>query len=643
MNDRYILYRTYCTLIGLLLISNANAKLTVDEIRNNAENEALDNIKFIQSFTQIANPTFSTIGGGNDCDYQTIQEGINSGTNEVRISYGQPYTENVFITDIDISLRGGFRTCADAEQNNQDNIKTSIIGVENANAPVIAITGSMQRNQVQLELLEISRGSGAGFLTGGGISTLDADVAIMLNKVDIFDNHSPKGGGIAIQGESDDADTDLLLIDTLVYENSSSHQGGGGIFCSGNNSSILITGDSGISSNTAYVFENMLSTGAGGGLLLEACDLTMYSGTKTSSDGVDRRGLSFNTSELVGGAFHANDASQIILNGHKICHSISNKTVCIGNDTQPLNINDNFARYNSGAFGFNSNSETNGKVSLFAGMIKNNITDHPIQGSGTGGAIVVGVRAVLETGRLYKQCWNDEKCNQFKNNKSDNGGAIYGINRADMFVFSTHFEGNRATRGTAIYSNFSEANIESSLFVHNGNYGEGIYQDKNVITSFYDDEFGMTNIIHSTFADNYINDATFDVTGEVSVLSTIIHEPLSRPTITISGVTALFDCVFSSELGSLSLGPNISQVNTFEGDPMFIDRANGNYQLDSNTSTAIDKCHEITEQTKDILYNNRGWDDPNVANNGNDPLFKYDMGAYESYDNDIIFKDGFDI
>ena len=77
--------------------------------------------------------------------------------------------------------------------------------------------------------------------------------------------------------------------------------------------------------------------------------------------------------------------------------------------------------------------------------------------------------------------------------------------------------------------------------------------------------------------------------------------------------------------------------------PMFVDAANGDYHIDASLSPAVDYCNELNvmAQFKDIDSDVRGYDDPTVVNN---PVTNgaFDIGADETYDNDIIFADGFD-
>jgi hypothetical protein len=98
---------------------------------------------------------------------------------------------------------------------------------------------------------------------------------------------------------------------------------------------------------------------------------------------------------------------------------------------------------------------------------------------------------------------------------------------------------------------------------------------------------------------------------------------------------ATFGCLIVHE--NQSLEGSIFQALVLNA--LFVDKANGDYHLSSN-SPAIDFCDDsITNGTKnDLNGNSRGIDDENSQNF----IGIYDLGAYEYQGNDLIFINGFD-
>ncbi len=626
------------TVASLFFIGSTSATTQTSKQKYlDVESLALEHIELIQSLNQNSNKemlSFATVGADN-CDFDNIQDAINSGVDEVRIASNKNYNENIYLNDISISLRGGYSSCADANNDIQNSDKATIIGVANASEPVIAITGHDQRHNVVLEQLNLTGGTGTNFLSGGGISTLDADALISLDQVNIYNNHSSYGGGIAAQGNSPNTDTDFILRDTLIYQNSATD--GGGIYCSGIESSILMYGNSGINSNTADDDENVPGSGNGGGLYITTdCSFALYSGTQNSDTVNDLRGIAFNTATNRGGGVHANKGSFVNLIGYQFC--INN--VCIGSNSEPLNINDNIAGSKGGGI---SALDDSTKILLHSGLVENNDL---LNVSSSGAGIAVQSGAFLETGRLSKACWNTEKCNLFRNNRAKTEGGAISIVASTAEIYSSYFEGNRADNGTAINTAMSDTMVVGSVFAHNGNNG-GAYADNAVFSAggIFD---GTIDVINNTFVDNNTTQSVFDVTHSNSSVMNIKNSIIQESNANIKVINSdlpdtgtAISCLMVHETGSLNNQSifNFGEVNV--DDPMFVNRIEGDYHLDAAVSPAIDRCINEGVTHKDIDAESFGWDDPFVINKNNSPNYRSDIGADETRGNDIIFYDGF--
>ena len=638
------------TLVSAILLINSiqvSAESSIKQLKTEAQNTANKNIEFIQSFksNQKGAVTFSTVGAGN-CDYSTVQAAVDSDVDEVRIATNMTYNENVFLSDISIKLRGGFANCADAQADNQSNTMSLITGVPNASQPVIAITGSVQRHSVTLENLELTGGTGKNFLKGGGVSTLDADASIAIINSNIHNNNGSEGGGVGIFGDSNGADTDLLLIDTIIDHNTAIN--GGGLYCIGQQSSVLVIGESGFSSNVALQDDNVTDTGFGGGVYLSSqCDFSMYSGTKESNSTFDKRGIANNFAGQKGGGMYV-DNSTANLNGHKFCYNLGTLT-CIGDDINPININNNNAVLLGGGVYANGDLST---VSIYAGLVENNsVTDNMSKGGG----VYINF-AIFNTARLSKACWDKDRCNSYHANFAQaEGGALWVTGVTN--IYSTYFEYNRANKATAIYlkafivNGINELLIQSSIFHHNGDNGSNGVSDSNVV--FITGSYVTSNIINNTFVDNYAQSIFFlspsQYIGHTNIKYSIIHD--SNPTVNVvdpaSGnsyiATFKFECLIVHESSFTNI-PNLDYSGEIIiADPQFVDRDNADFHLNASSSPAVDFCQSFGLQHKDIDKENFGWNDPNVPNQNNLTINKFDAGADETYGNDIIFKNSFEL
>lgn len=386
---------------------------------------------------------------------------------------------------------------------------------------------------------------------------------------------------------SGDGQINVLLKNSLFLLNSGSF--GGALYCTGSNHSIEMTEDSGFAGNVA-------SASGGAVWLASGCDFSMTDG-----------GFENNSSAGNGGAMAAINSDVILKNV-------------------------NFSNNETNAFG--------GAISILNAFVQAEATKFTRNEAGAGGgAIELSQGSIFTLERSTTNCLNKLKCNYFDGNKAPSGGAI-SIASSVLIIEGTFFENNRADKGTVLRAfEGSGVNIEGSVFNRNGNQAANGFDDLSVISVKSD---SVTNIKFSTFADNHVLFSTFkqEDQADLNIYSSIIFDSDSGDVFgTVGSNTTLNpNCLIVHEAGSAN---NIN-ANITEADPMFIDPANGDYHINAELSPAVDYCSALpSPQYRDIDNEVRGFDDPTIANNP-DTNGTYDIGADETYSNDIIFKNTFE-
>ncbi len=629
MKIKLILFAFISTVFPILTF--AKAELDYE----NVFQESFQMIQKIKTKSQIKGMPFITVGSDNFCDIRIgdskIQDAIDTGIQEVRIASNDTYVENLLINDISVILKGGYADCTAATHDMQTTDVVLIDGIGDPDAPVIKIIGASQRNTLIFENLQLMNGTGTVSYPGGGLSAVGADAEISMNRVFINQNTSATfGGGLAVII----GNTDISMIDSLIFFNEA--KTGGGISCIGVENSIVMSGFSGISLNQATATGGVGADGKGGGLYLTTgCQFSLSSGTRDSSFS-DLRGIYANYAAAKGGGIYAETGAMVYLRGQEHCIEFN----CIGDNINPVNVTDNvagtaFTGIEGGGGIYATGTDT--LVFITGGLMFRNST------GGNGGAIAITALANLIVKRLKSACWIKDKCNLFTGNLSGTnngiGGAIYN-DSATVDVSATYFEHNRADFGTAIFTlgNSSSTRIEGSVFTTNGDNSTGDYLDRFVIRSF---DGASTEIVHSTLADNEADISVFGISaGAVSfkLHSSIVHDASSQLVLSSNpGGTVSIDCVMAHETTSISTGTRL-----LIADPQFIDRGDffSDYHINSVTSPALDYCDNSIAniENRDVDYEIFGWDDPNVSN-----IFgPYDIGADETYENDIVFRNGFE-
>ena len=554
--------------------------------------------------------------GTDICDETSIQTAINiakfdPNIDEIRVATNGIYNENIIIGNQSIIIRGGYVDCASAVIENPPSRsgQTTITGVVNAGSPVIRITGDSEQHSIVLDSLSITGGTVnlASDYTGGGISAFNSWSNIEIINSNISGNTGAAGGGLAIfEGAGF---TLVNITDTLIFSNSAAL--GGGVLCSGTESSIRMQGASGVSLNNATI-------GQGGGLYMtEGCDFTSYSGTDGTGGGFNIQGILGNTAVGNGGGIYAKLASQITLYGHQNCAV----QPCIGNNTSPASLTSNHSDIDGGGVyltGFNT------ALKIYAGLVNGNTA------SGDGGAIYVDNSALFLTERLSSECWSQDHCNHYVNNQAGvangNGGMVYS-QLGTINISHSVIENNRADIGTVIAAINSPAisTIKSSIIYNNGNNGADGFND---IYVFSIASGAKIDVSHSTIADNKTNIAVFNISstsiGDSDLFASIVDGDINTPVFASNQSNNVYvNCMMLHEVASI---PN-TQLSTTVNDAEFIDRANGDYHLDPLLSPAIDYCDDFAGPSnyKDIDFESYGVNYPSVG------VALFDLGADEVY------------
>ncbi len=578
--------------------------------------------KQLENYQKNQGSNFLTVGGGGSCDTNAIQNALDANVEEIRVASDQVYFENIVIDNQSVMLRGGFADCDDANINNQTTLYSQING--GGIDTVIKVQGNSQQNTVVLENLDIRNGfsvTGNGGVRVSQNPSYSGSVYIVDSIVQ-FNSTNGRGAGIGFVSFTDDID--LVISNTQVVNNTSASGVGGGLNCFGSRASVVLAGDTQINFNSAEIGVSF-PNGNGGGMALESgCDVSIHAGVNIEN----------NKAERAGGGIHISGDANVVILGREYC----NDGVCVGVDGQAVEVSNNRAGFpaldNDGGGIFLAGT-TGAQTSLLQAYGSLHLRDNQAR---LGAGIYVDGANILLSGSVQDYCVNSMRCILFSGNKtsSDNGtgGAIYS---KDSVININHafFEDNRADTATAIYTTGQDTvtRIENSVFTHNGNDGVGGFNDLYVLRAFSGARF---DIAYSTFADNHAN-TIFGINNSSNTLnlsSSIVHDPSSGDVLVNNNANIQINCVMAHEVSSIS--GNLLSLNN----PDFVDRSNRDFHL-SASSPAIDYCNELGMTIfalRDIDFESRGFDDPNVVNNFINSF--YDIGVDEF--RDLIFANGFE-
>jgi len=575
-----------------------------------------------------------TVGqpGDTDCDFNaagtSIQDAIDSGAQEIRISAEAPYFQTVVINDLDVFIQGGYANCADAATNTLNGDFTTLDG-SMATGPIIELTGDTMKNTVILRRLKLENANDSA------IESSQSDVLLEINNGIIQHNTTNgMGGGLSVFG----GDADVIIRDSRIFNNSAGF--GGGIGCQGFQASITMVGNNGINQNQA-TSNGGISSGSGGGLFLaQACRFSMYAADdaldfddsgEATRGGMILASFSGNQARNEGGAISSINNSELYLFGQRMCVDGE----CLGDDANPLRIIGNSSD-TDGSGGDGGGAiwlRGTGNVAVMNGVfIENN------DAGGNGGSFLLEDGASLTVYRDHKACWQDVFCNALFSGEADTnvglGGLVY--NDDSMVDISNAFiSEHRADFGTVLYATGEQSvtRIESSIINDNGDDGSGSWSDNHVISVNLG---AAVELVHNTFVDNHAELGVFNVNpalnSSMNLQSSIVDDASSGDVLSGAAGPTTIHCLMAHE--NLSF----SGTQVVVDDPQFVDPAMGDFSLDPVLSPAIDFCDDSQAviMHPDINFENRGWDDPGFDNNQG----PFDLGADESQVNDIIFADG---
>ncbi len=582
------------SLLGLLVATLSSAKTDYNELLKNS-------FPSKQEKTTQGTVTFASVGPVSDgnCNYNSIQQAIDSGVDQVRISIATDYFENIVIQNNNIALIGGYASCfvANTQVNNISGYSTIDGG---GNGTVIQVNNDNNSYDVNFTNLRLINGSYALIAGTGGISLNGTATRVNMDNLWISDN---LGSGISAN------DIDILVIkDSLIFNNTNLN--GAGIYC--DHSFVTIYGNTAINANTASI---------GGGIFAtNQCGFTIYSGQAFPASGSS--GINSNTASQDGGGIYATQASTINMFGHEVDFGNGN---ILGDKTRAVYLVSNTANNGAGIYleGINTTANLSG---IFFTSNEANIN---------GGGIAVTNNAQLGLVRYDLPCYSDIRCNHFSGNKAGTGltggGAIYANNSSQIGITNTYFADNTAGFGNAIWVTGNvTGTIESSVFIGNkgysgrvGNHVIGIESSSNLTLGF------------NTLVDNLAATSAIGLySSHIENIGNILYEYASGATMTLNSSTATNYCLLSRDTTGLT-GLNIIQA-VF--DP-FVDRSTRDFHLDETSGvSAIDQCDTsvYSPSNKDMDLEPRGINLPIANTDG-----PYDIGADEFFVEDL-FKNGFE-
>ncbi len=541
---------------------------------------------------------FITVGGDNACNYDSIQEAIDSNSDDViRIASNKNYFENIVINNQSKKLIGGYADCSQAAINISD-LSQATITANSFDHAIYLTSDNGESHNISLRNLIFAKGFVGAFILPLADSTLN----VTMDNIWAFNNQIY---GVLLSGNGG-GQSHLLINNSQVSFNQE-----GGIVCEGSNNSLKVAGQSLISDNQATY---------GGGIRVDKnCFVSIYSPTQI-----------INNEASAGGAIATSDDATALLFGFA---SGQQDGISLGDSNSPVELSGNTAETNGGAI----HSIDNSSVFVYNALIKNN------HATLAGGAVYSNDEATISAVNYEmteESCWAPSACLQFIGNKAINGGVFAPRKDSQINVTGALITKNRALEGIVSRSNSGgNLKITNSIINNNGQNGTGNYSDDQLFVNQSGNNHIATIFLdYVTVVDNHVTEQIIEnIEGSVAVYSSIILDnavDIYQKTGQLSQI--YIECALVHENNSFNPGPVVS-VNNDDLNTIFISPATGNYHL-AEGSPAIDYCYNASGVSSlDIDGDARGVNNLNAAN-----LYgTYDIGADEASTSDLIFEDGF--
>ncbi len=515
--------------------------------------------------------SYVTVGSFGICNYQTIQQAVNteSSGQTIRVTNetfsGDAATFNV--SDKSFIFRGGYTHCGTTAVVSG---KTTLDGTGMSfDDSIIELTDTVGGMNIDMYDFFIFAGKpdldfGGGIeITGKGIATSAQRMDVTLNSVDVFGNLSTTGAGIHM------TNGDLILTNNSNIATNRASEDGGGIYC--RDGTILVNGDAVIGDNgvlfhTGNVADSdNTNSGNGGGVYLNRCDFVL-----DASDGVNGAYIISNSAREGGGVFGTN-SSLLELKG----------------DQAWINLNQA-----SGGGGISL--ELNTTANLYNAKIKGNTAS-------VAGGITLNDSTLNFTQSTVYPCQG--KCGELSENETTGVSAAISLSNGAITTLDGIWIENNKSSGGVILSYLQGSNsiltINNSMILHNDYIPSG----GTDVSGLFDIRGGSFNSQNNTIAGNTLDVVT---TGLRAIVAA------RYATITMdSNIVWDNDNLYSTLIDS-SLGP-VTSSRTNNITNFFIEQSSNpkflvpglDYHLQPN-SPAIDYGSESLSITRDIDGETRG-------------------------------------
>jgi hypothetical protein len=517
-------------------------------------------------------------------------------------------------------------------------------GSNDGNGRVLTITGS---SNVSIRNLTIENGSAADSASGGGIN-FDGQGSLELTRSTVSFNHAGFGAGVNVNGSS--GPTTLTLDpNTLIILNTASTSGGG----------IRMQGNSrlyALKPNTLIGY-NHAPNGYGGGL-----EVLGPARADIGSSGYGGLGVIYDNDASYGGGIDVltfdDDANAIV-------------RVFTTDSNNPVQISGNFASHTGGAVYLKPlhgiASEADSALCAYDFRIEDNAAPEGaaiysdadyspgIVNTSDGGSIALNTSAEFRHGNLCVQtelpsalgavaCAAGVPCNQFVGNKTEdqNGQATEGSmillqNSSEMYGDRFSARANTGAHllrevGDGAEGDTSEAQLSNCLLADNMLTQELAAQTDGTESYLLLDS--------CTIANNQIGAPYVMLGSDTALRNSIIDQP-GRATIN----PAITDPFYAAYVLTNDRSTLPDTVYIHEGEPTFVDAANGNYHL-MPTSLGVDSAplDSLMALHVDLDLKPRVVDLQSIPDN----FGPMDLGAYELQSafacgaGDTIFCNGFE-